>query len=118
MTVNLPAWAELKADCTYGGKPIDVVLVDPDKMYPEMFAALGVDKPTKYWIEVAYQMMKMDLQVAMKKFSFIICVRGDDGRKDRWALSAHPGSSDDVTRATKGKEAREHYKKLRGFIPS
>lgn len=112
MAVNLPEWAR--------PHPTDrnAILVDPDLAYPHFFKLLGVEKPTKYWIEVAYQMVKMDLQVAMGKFGFTIHIRGDDGRKDRWALERHPGSAQDVHRATQGKDARQYYRKIRGFVPA
>ncbi len=38
------------------------------------------------------------------------------GTKD-WALKNFPGTEADVVRATKGLEAREHYRKLRGSLP-
>lgn len=112
--MKLPEWAT--------PHPTDgnAVLVDPDICYPALLKELGLadeKQITKYWIEVAYQCMKMDLQVAMGRFGFTIHVRADDGRKDRWCLENFPGTMADVTRATKGLEAREHYIRLRGFIP-
>lgn len=109
---NLPEWAEKHP--TQG----NAVLADPDKFYPALLKELGVEKPDKYWIEVAYQCMKLDLQTAMRKFGFTIHVRADDGRKDRWSLANFTGTQADVARATKGKEARGHYQRIRGFIPS
>lgn len=110
----LPAWASL-----HPAKD-NAVLADPDKFYPKILSELGVtvEKATKFDIECAYQIMKMDLQFAVGFFGFTIHVRGDDGRKDRWQLIAFPGTAEDVKRATKGKEAREIYRTLRGFIPS
>lgn len=110
---NLPAWAAPHPTQD------NTVLVDPDLAYPALLDALGV-KPaqrTKYWIEVAYQCVKMDLQVAMGRFGFTIHIRADDGRKERWALDRFPGAATDIARATKGGDARAHYRRLRGFVP-
>jgi len=72
--------------------------------------------PDRYWLEVAYQTMKMDLQTVMGRFNFTIVVRGGAGYKDRWALKNHPEGRG-VDAATKGREARAHYKRMRGFLP-
>ena len=111
-TARLPAWA--------APHPTDpnAVLVDPDKLYPALLGEFGVAKPDKYWIEVCYQCMKLDLQTALRRFGFTIHLRGDDGRAQRWKLAAFPGTAADVARATTGREAREHYRRLRGFIPA
>jgi len=93
-------------------------LVDPDKFYPQILDELGVTKPTKYDIEVAYQVMKMDMQVAHGSYGFTIHVRADSERKRRWNLSMFPGTDQEVLVATAGLEARAHYLRLRGFIPS
>ena len=108
----LPAWAE-----THPTAP-NTILVDPDKLYPALLREFGVDKPDKYWIEVCYQSMKMDLQTALRRFGFTIHLRGDDGRAARWKLAAHPGTALDVARATQGLEAKARYRQLRGFIPA
>lgn len=114
---RLPAWAE--------PHPTDprAVLVDPDKAYPEILTELkrfGADptKPNKYFVEIAYQFIKMDLQVALQRFNFTIHIRSDGDRKQRWNLSMLPGDDAEIVQATKGREAREHYKAIRGFIPS
>jgi hypothetical protein len=77
-----------------------------------------LDKPTAYWLEVAYQCMKMELQVAMRSFGFEIHVH-DEGKK--YAQKAHdPGRGPEKAAGglRGGREAREHFKRLRGFIPS
>lgn len=111
---NLPNWAEWHPTSD------NTVLVDPDIMYPYFLKEYGVavEKASRYWIEVCYQSMKLDLQATLRRSDFIIHVRADDGRKERWALKNFTGLTEEVHRATHGREAREHYKKLRGFIPS
>ncbi len=118
---RLPAWAEPHPSDT------NAVLVDPDKAYPSLLSELGAsEKIDRYWLEIAYQCVKMDLQTALRRYDFTIHIRSDDGRKDRWGFHAHKGTRghagkavDDplVIRATKGKEAREHYRRIRGFVP-
>jgi hypothetical protein len=120
--VSLPKWAKLGAK--HGA--LQVVDVDADAAYEAWFAELGVDEPPdQYWLEVAYQCIKMELQVAMRTFTFEIHVH-DVGKK--WAQSKYPkGRGADyatmLVRDAKGKvlggrEAREHFKRLRGFVPS
>jgi hypothetical protein len=70
--------------------------------------------PTQYWLECAFQCMKMDLQVAMRSFAFEI--RTKDAEK-RYALAKHKEGRG-VIAATWGKEAKQHFRRLRGFIPS
>jgi len=113
LPVTLPPWAEKHPTND------NAVLVDPDLMYPAMLADLGVkpEQATKYWIETAFQMAKLDLQVAMRRYNFTIHVRGDDGRKDRWGLHNFPGDALQVVMATKGQQARQHYLRVRGFLP-
>ena len=90
------------------------------------FKELGVgpeDDPERrhsidqYWIEVAYQCVKMELQRLLGRFNFEIRIVAHGGRKERWALKNHPNGRG-VKAATQGREAREHYRRLRGFIPA
>ena len=108
---NLPDWAEAHPD-----NP-NVFYVDPDKFYPVLLEELGAEQTDQYWLEVAYQCMKMDMQGALGRFNFEIRVKAGDGYKDRWALKNHP-SGRGVKVATQGREARGHYKRLRGHLPS
>lgn len=88
---------------------------------------LGPDpkKVTAYWLEVAYQAMKMDLQIAMRTFGFDILVSGG---KNVWAQRVHSAGRGEkeheaaVTHAaggvTGGQEARGHFQALRGALPA
>lgn len=79
---------------------------------------------TAYWLEVAYQCAKMDLQVAVHRLQFEIRMHGGrekyaqrtapQGRPTAYAAGAYTGAGEQQLR---GKEAREHYKRLRGFAP-
>ncbi len=83
---------------------------------------------TSYWLEVAYQCGKMELQVVMRTFAFQIIIEDpgsvynqkaadatyvrDRGRlPSRVAANAAGGSGG-------GREARQHFQRLRGFVPS
>ena len=79
---------------------------------------LNTDPTTQYWLESAYHCGKMELQIAMRTFKFEIHIH-DEGKK--YAQKAHkPGRG--AHRAAGGfrggVEARDHFKRLRGFIPS
>ena len=119
---RLPAWATPHEDFAKAKSLADVgvVVVDPDLAYPALLKELGVPDAeiNKYWLEVVYQCVKLDLQTAMGRFGFKILIRSDGDRKERWALSKWPGGPDQVLRATKGLEAKAHYRRIRGFIPS
>lgn len=113
LSVILPKWAK-----QVRGTPIPKIEVDPDVCYPAFFKELGVEPKDidQYWLEVAYQCMKMELQRILGFFAFEIRVRAHRGRKDRWALNNHPPGKG-ANLATLGREAREHYKRLRGVVP-
>lgn len=112
---GLPSWANRHLNLSNSERVI--YLVDPDKFYPQILDELGVTKPTKYDIETAYQIMKMDMQVAHGSYGFTIHVRADGERKRKWNLTMFPGDNQEVLVATAGLEARAHFLRLRGFIP-
>lgn len=111
--LGLPSWAKRRNVLSNRV----VYDVDPDLFYPQLLDELGFKTPTKYHVEVAFQCMKMDMQVAHGSFGFTIHVRGDNDRKRRWNLTMHAGHDDDVLVATAGLEARAHYLRIRGFLP-
>ena len=137
MAIQLPSWAERHP------AQANTILVDPDKFYPEILgelrqAALSMSAsrldelgafPTdvailqgnnisKYWIEVAFQCMKLELQTALRRYNFSIHLRGDDGRSQRWGLRYHPGTDADVARADRAQQARAWFRVIRGFLPA
>lgn len=107
--IKLPAWAALDPD-----NPNRIV-VDSAAAYTAWLAELGVgpEQVDQYWVEVAYQCIKMDLQAAAGRFGLTIRML----RADRFALARFkPGRG--VAAATRGKEARAHYARVRGVLPS
>lgn len=113
MAVSLPDWAWLGDKSAEG---LDVVHVDADRAYPALLSELGVKKADRdqYWLEVAYQCIKLDLQVSMRKFGFEVRIHDSDKNWAQAKFSAGRGAEV----ATKGREARDHYRQMRGFIPS
>lgn len=125
----LPKWAS--KGVALDESRIPIILVDPDEMYPAYFEEMGMkieDNLTQYWLEVFYQFMKMDLQIAMGGFAFEIRFKPSNmDAKERWCHKGKPPGQcmeasnkdmDPVAAATGGKEARNHFRKLRGFVPS
>jgi hypothetical protein len=106
---DLPAWAN-EAGKTADGVPI--IDVDADAAYQALLADLNVESPTRYWLETAYQCMKMDIQAA-RGFNCEIRIH-DPGKK--WAQSAYPAGKG-AAAATFGREARDHYRRIRGYVP-
>lgn len=117
--IALPEWAVI-AESNAARPGRFKVVVDPDLCYPafmaELWPGMEPDDLDQYRLEVMYQCMKMDLQMAVRSFAFDIKVRGDEGRKDRWGLKNHPPGLG-VEAASKGLGAREHYRRIRGFVP-
>ena len=112
---RLPEWAE-----KHPSNP-NTYLVDSDKFYPallkEIFPNTDPEKADQYQLEVCYQCMKLDMQANLMRFGFKIIVRADDGRKARWRHADRPKGRG-AAAASKGNEARAHYRRIRGFIPS
>lgn len=108
--IKLPEYAKLAPSVK--GKN-DMVNVQAELMYQYYLAAYGVEKVDQYWLEVCYQSMKMDLQLAMGTFAFVIHIHDKD---KKFAQSKWPPGKGSAA-ATKGREARMHFQKLRGALP-
>lgn len=128
----LPEWLEKESDGVY--------IINADILYPQLLAELesaakkitvantawlselkSIDKKniTQYWIEVIYQMSKLELRRIMllngeSAWPDMIKIKGD---KSKWALTNYP-TGRGIEKATFGKEAREIYRHLKGFIPN
>jgi hypothetical protein len=80
---------------------------------------LNSAEPSAYWCEVAYQSMKLELQLSCRTFALNISVGGDAEKV--YAQKGRTGGRG-VEKAAGGfrggKEAREHFKRLRGFLPA
>lgn len=108
--VKLPRWA--RAGGMHGELP--VINVNAGAAYAAWLKELGVTEPDQYWLEVAYQCIKLELQVAMRGFTFEIRIHDD---RKAWAQSTFPVGRGAVA-ATYGKEARGHFERLRGGLPT
>ena len=116
--VSLPGWAKV-----LGPARIEVQAAD---FYPEILEELGIAEADvdQYWLEVAKAVMKMDVKVgivgtdaaAPAGGGLVILVsdstKGPNGSK--WAQARHPEGRGAVAGA---REAREHYRRIRGFAP-
>lgn len=70
-----------------------------------------------YWMEALYQFVKMRLQTVLGDFAFEIHIRGSGDYKNRWAQKTFTAGRG-IEAATHGLEAREHFRRCHGFIPS
>ena len=70
-------------------------------------------KMDQFCIECAYQFMKLDIAAKYEGTPIKNNVRGDGGRKDRWALTKHPEGRG-AHAATQGRQARRLYRAMRG----
>lgn len=124
---KLPAWAKALAP----GK----IQADAEQFYPAILAELGIEagKETPYDLEVAFQFMKMDVQAAVfgtdlaaKPGGALSIIVVDDSRAanngvSRWAQKNRrftDAQRVEALKASKGKEARAHYLRVRGFLPA
>lgn len=119
--LTLPAWLRYDPPPHENGR--GTFVIDPDIAYPAVFKALGAkDAPDQYLIEVAYQCVKLATQELVANSALdprrdgnalLIKIESADGRKERWALKAHPPGRG-AAAATRGLEARGHYEHIRG----
>lgn len=104
-----------------------VFTIDPGMAYPEVMAGLKITEKMldQYWIETIYQCAKLETLRVIAAAGIdprpekvlVIHIDASGGRKDRWALANFkPGRG--APAATTGREAREHYRRWRGFVPN
>lgn len=133
--LQLPPWASVADE--YSHKVCICIKVDTASAMLEWLQLLGapLDALTQYWLECAYQCVKLDVQSAIANSDF-------DPRTAPKAAEFHfdrapeyeqakfpPGPAKKVTvdgqeltlrgadLATRAREAREHYKRIRGRLP-
>lgn len=97
---------------------------------PKMYQGLQRGEIDQYWLEVAFACMKLDIQRAVagtvlmpKRGAAVILVQDatkkvdDEGNvaPSKWALKIHPKGRG-ANAAVQGREAREHYKRIRGGL--
>jgi hypothetical protein len=107
---NLPSWVTRDKNGVFN--------VDPDVAYPQVLKALKVEKPDQYWLEVAYQCVKLKVQALASGAGqdpsrpVVIHIEGGAENKKSWALSNFPAGRGAMA-ATKGLEAKAHYERIR-----
>jgi len=106
--IKLPSWLKRTER---PGKRFAYVL-DPDVAYPLVLSALGVEEKDydQYWIEVAYQCSKM-AAIELVGWGPDIIIDSSGDRKKDWALAEYPKGKG-IYAASKGLEAKEHYRKI------
>lgn len=121
-SLELPAWARIK-DVPDNGRVSIIIEGDTDGYTREWFELLGVNlaDADQYWLEVAYQCAKMDLQMALEGTPFDPRTAGKPAefhftRHNHWKQKLHPPGKG-IVAASKGLEAREHYRRIRGRLP-
>jgi len=118
---SLPAWANAIGP--------GVIEVDASGFYTEILTELQVDaeKYNQYWLEMAKAIMKWDIRAALfgtelapkggKALRVIIndTTKAENKGVSVWAQARFPAGKGVVLGA---KEARDHYRRLRGFVPA
>ena len=115
----LPPWAKVVE--RHSGKVSICIDVDTDGYVREWLELLGAPTIDQYWLEVAYQCAKLDVQMALvgTKYDPRTCgapVEFHFNKASKWALNLYPHGRG-IEMATKGKEARGHYVRIRGRMP-
>lgn len=116
---HLPPWAKALKN----GR----IEIDPDGFYPALLAELGADpdSPTQYWLEVAYQCAKLDVQAAVAGSDLAAPAGGALVilmlNRPKWKIADAPdpdakSGTPGIVKATKGKEARAHYRRIRPSV--
>ena len=116
----LPAWAKVSDTVPPAGVSA-VIEVDTGVAYDYWLKLLGVSEIDQYWLEVVYQCTKMDVQTGIEGTALDPRVSGKPVqfhflRDDRYAQAKHKVGRG-PSPATKGREARGHYQKVRGRLP-
>ncbi len=117
--LQLPEWAKIAR--VQSPNVSILLLVDSKGAYEEWKKLLDVSKWDQYWLEVAYQCAKMDLQMCIEQTEYDPRVAGKPAEfrfsnaKD-YALVLYPVGRGQKA-ASKDREARQHYVRIRGRIP-
>jgi hypothetical protein len=129
--VQLPPWAR-QAEIARSDVSM-YILVDTDAAVQDWVATfeLKPEEIDQYWLEVIYQCIKLDVQAAIARSDFDprdrkMPVEIKMQRAEKWALANFPDKHatveggkrvSGIERASKGREAREHYRRVRGALP-
>lgn len=117
--LQLPEWASV--DPRVPNKVSININVDTNKAMREWIGLLGSPALDQYWLEVAYQCVKLDVQMAIAGTEFDPRISNRPAqfhflRADQWAQKKHPVGRG-AQAAAQGKEARGHYIRIRGSLP-
>lgn len=87
------------------------------KEWAECLASLNSEGPSAYWLEVVYQSIKLDI---VRAAGFGVENRFHDSGKKYRQADRDPGRGPEMAAGgvSGGTEAREHYKRMRGFLPA
>lgn len=89
--------------------------VDEDGAYPLVMDLLGLEQD-QYGLEVAFQCIKMAVQEMYGSQDKVLVINMRHGPdKERWAQAGKP-TGKGWAAATKGREARTHYDRIRSKI--
>jgi hypothetical protein len=133
--VVLPPWAKI-SDEQYDRASIHIE-IDSDVAYAYWLGLLDNPELDQYWLEVAYQCIKLDLDAALlntehdMRFAERHIARTFT-RATKYAQAQYPVGRSATVRgvggatktlsganlASQGLEARDHYKRIRGQLPS
>lgn len=119
MLENLPSWATARAP--ESNKVSVVIEVQSGGAYKEWLDKLHVAEKDQYWLEVAYQCIKLDCQAALVGTDFDPRSAGKPAEirfsnAPEYRIADHPPGRG-VEAATQGREARDHYVRIRGRMP-
>jgi hypothetical protein len=115
----LPKWA--RAAKTHSPKVSICIEADTAGYVAEWFKLLKVGDTDQYWLEVAYQCAKLDLQAALVGTEFdprtsALPAEFHFSRASQYEQKNFPQGRG-IAAATRGREAREHYRNVRGSLP-
>lgn len=107
--LNLPSWAKVVA--------IAKIEMNAGEFYPEILGELGVKDIDQYWLEIAYQCAKLDVQLAVSGTEHqapnggaLCLIILDEGKQ--YAQSKYPAGLG-IEQA--GRDAKAKWRKLRGL---
>ena len=111
----------------------DTFEINADVAYPVTLKRLGVASADQYWLEVAYQFIKLQAQKAIAdagadprpERSLVLLMAGSDGVKQRWGQASHPeGHMAEVRQVfgpladrACGRVARDLFREHFGYVP-
>ena len=120
--LSLPAWAKVvPSERVDAGKLSIKIEIDTRRAYAEWRTLLGTPTLDQYWLEVIHQCAKLDVQSALDGTAYDprACNKSAELhflRANEYAFANHPEGRG-IKVASRGGEAREHYKRVRGRLP-